>query len=101
MQMIRRDMSLPQRIQSVISNEEATVQLTAALEKELDKGYMGSYGRDYLFRHLRAEGIPMTMPRAFLILKQLDSEGIQKCQPAFRRNRDRTERLEVPGPNYM
>jgi len=43
MQMIRRDMGLPQRIQSVISNEEATVQLTAALEKELDKGYMGSY----------------------------------------------------------
>jgi len=42
-------MGLPQRIQSVISIEEATVQLTAALEKELDKGYMSSYGRDYLF----------------------------------------------------
>jgi len=101
MQMIRRDMGLPQRIQSVISIEEATAQLTAALEKELDKGYMGSYGRDYLFRHLRAEGIPTTKTRAFAILKQLDPEGIQKRQPSFRRNRDRTGRLEVPGPNYM
>ena len=43
MQMIRRDMGLPRRIQSVISIEEATVQLTDALKKELDKGYMGSY----------------------------------------------------------
>jgi len=83
MQMIRRDMGLPQRIQSVIFIEEATVQLTAALEKELDKGYMGSYGRDYLFQHLRAEGIPTTKTCAFAILNQLDSEGIQKRQPTF------------------
>jgi transposase InsO family protein len=101
MQMIRRDMGLPQRRQSVVSIEEATVQLTAALEEELRKGYVGSYGRDYLFRHLRAEGIPATKTRAFAILKQLDPVGVQKRQPAFRRNRDRAGRLEVPGPNYM
>jgi transposase InsO family protein len=101
MQMIRRDMGLPQRIRSVISIEEATVQLTAALEKELVKGYVGSYGRDYLFRHLRAEGIPATRTRAFAILKQLDPEGVQNRRPTFRRNRDRVGRLEVPGPNYM
>jgi len=94
-------MGLPQRIQSVSSIEEATVQLTAALEKELDKGYMSSYGRNYLFQHLRAEGIPTTKARAFAILKQLDPEGIQKRQPTFRRNRDSTGQLEVPGPNYM
>jgi transposase InsO family protein len=101
MQMIKRDMGLPQRRQSVVSIEEATVQLTAALEEELRKGSAGSYGRDYLFRHLRAEGIPATRTRAFAILKQLDPEGVQNRQPTFRRNRDRVGRLEVPGPNYM
>jgi transposase InsO family protein len=101
MQKIRRDMGLPQRVQGVVSVEEATVQLTDALEKELAKGYVGSYGRDYLFRHLRAEGIPATKTRAFAILKQLDPVGIQNRQPSFLRKRNRAGRLEVPGPNYM
>ena len=41
--MIRRDMGLLQRIQNMITIEEATVQLTAALENESDSGNEGTY----------------------------------------------------------
>jgi len=43
MQMIRRDMGLLQRIQNMITIEEATVQLTAALENESDSGNESTY----------------------------------------------------------
>ena len=101
MQGIRRDMGLPQRIQGATSLNEASIQLKIALEKELEKGYVGNYGREYLFRHLRATGIPATRARAFAILKELDPVGVQNRIPAFRRNRNKAGRLEVPGPNYM
>jgi hypothetical protein len=101
MQKIRRDMGLPQRIPGAIPLAQASEQLTAALEKELQKGYAGNYGRDYLFRHLRAEGIPATRQRAYASLKLLDPLGVEQRRPTFKKNRDKVGRLEVPGPNYM
>ena len=91
-------MGLPQRPTSL---DEASTQLKIALEKELAKGYVGNYGREYLFRHLRATGIQATRTRAFAMLKVLGPVGVQNRVPTFRRNRDKAGRLEVPGPNYM
>ena len=94
-------MGLPQRIAGAMPLAEASEQLTAALEKELQKGYMGNYGRKYLFRHLRAAGIPATWQRAYASLKILDPRCVELRRPTFKKNRDKGGRLEVPGPNYM
>jgi len=94
-------MGLPQRIAGAMPLAEASEQLTAALEKELQKGYMGNYGRKYLFRHLRAAGIPATRQRAYASLKILDPRSVELRRPTFKKNHDKGGRLEVPGPNYM
>jgi hypothetical protein len=54
-----------------------------------------------IFFDIFEQRVSQQQRRAFAILKQLDPVGVQKRQPAFRRNRDRAGRLEVPGPNYM
>jgi len=77
MQQIRQDMGLPQRVAGAMPLAEASEQLTAALEKELQKGYMGNYGREYLFRNLCAVGIPATQQRAYVSLKILDPRGVE------------------------
>ena len=55
-------------------------------------------GREFFYRHLRTQRIPVARNRMFALMKELDPVGVEEqCKDAY--NRHGT--FQVPGPNFL
>ena len=95
---IRKDMGLFRKVQGAENLEESNTQLRTAIAAELDCDQVKQYGREFFYRHLRTQRIPVARNRMFALMKELDPVGVEEqCKDAY--NRHGT--FQVPGPNFL
>lgn len=97
---IRKSMGLYHRIRGQDSIAESNELLRTALLAEYETRLPANYGREYMFRHLSIQGIPVARDRMLTLMKEIDPDGVASRTPAFKAGRDKVGQYLVPGPNY-